>query len=276
VRRRAWIDELLTKRTRIETALGAPLGKMLGCGHFGCVFESTPPWVVKFSIDPTEGPIWSKIVGLINEEAYGALGFPEIKSITRLTPDVPYGGRKKKVWAIVREGVEPVYRTSAELYTDFSRAKFGLPVGSGRFDRIGGDSQLPEDFLSAIYGLSLYQTYARAWHAFTYSPRRSSEYSRTLRAEYHSRDAVEMKIEGILNREFHGPLAGGLGESLSMLASNGVYLRDVHRGNIGWHVAAPGDGNDWDRLVIFDPGHTPTGPATDIPEALIENGRDPL
>ncbi len=276
MRKKAWIEALLTKRMRIETAIDAPLGRMLGCGHFGCVFESTAPWVVKFSIDPTEGPIWSKIVGLIRDESYGDLGFPEIKSITRLTPDIPYGGRKKKVWAIVREGVVPVYRGRESLYTDFSLEKLGLPPGSGRFTRLGEHkSALPEDFVMAIYGLSLYQGLARAWHGFT-SPSRNHDQREALRIHYHSRDAVEAKIEHVLNREFHGPIAGGLGESLSMLASNQVYLRDVHTGNIGWHVAAPGDGDDWDRLVIFDPGHTPTGPATDIPSALIENGREAL
>jgi hypothetical protein len=259
MRKKGWIEALLTKRPALEKAIDAPLGAMLGCGHFGCVFESTPPWVVKFSIDPTEGPIWSKIVGLVKDEAYGDGGFPEIRSITRILPDIQYGGRKKKVWAIVREAVAPVYKSDG-AYTDFSLMKLGRPAGSGYFDRIGTGAPvppLPEDFSDAIYGLAHYQGLAREWH------------------KTHS-DETEAKIERILNRNFHGGIAGPLGESLSMLASNRVFLRDVHRGNIGWHVAAPGDGDDWDRLVIFDPGHTPTGPAKDIPEALVANGRSAL
>ena len=57
VRKKKWVEQLLTKRDKIEKAIGMPLGTMLGCGHWGCVFESTAPWVVKLSIDPTEGPI---------------------------------------------------------------------------------------------------------------------------------------------------------------------------------------------------------------------------
>lgn len=258
-RKKGWVEALLTKRAALEKVLGVPLGEMLGCGHFGCVFDSTPPWVVKFSIDPTEGPIWSKIVGLMKGEQYGEGGFPEIKSITRILPDIPYGGRKKKVWAIVREAVEPVYKSDGG-YTDFSVAKFGLSPGSGRFDVMGSGAShvpAPPDFLDAIYGLALYQGFARGWHK-------------------RPTDEVETQIERVLNNQFHGAIAGPLGESLSMLASNRVYLRDVHRGNIGWHVAAPGDGDDWDRLVIFDPGHTPTGKVTDIEEVLVANGRSAL
>ncbi len=259
-RKKGWVETLLTKRAALEKVLGVPLGEMLGCGHFGCVFDSAPPWVVKFSIDPTEGPIWSKIVGLMKEERYGEGGFPEIKSITRILPDIPYGGRKKKVWAIVRESVAPVYKSSGDEYTDFSIAKLGPAAAGKRTDTIGAGERpppLPQDFSEALYGLAQYQWEAREWH------------------KTHS-DASEQKIERILNRYFSGAIAGPLGESLSMLASNRVYLRDVHRGNIGWHVAAPGDGDDWDRLVIFDPGHTPTGPAKDIQEALIANGRSAL
>jgi len=260
-RKKGWVEALLTKRDALEKVLGVPLGAMLGCGHFGCVFDSTPPWVVKFSIDPTEGPIWSKIVGLMKEERYGEGGFPEIKSITRILPDIPYGGRKKKVWAIVRESVAPVYKAGGD-YTDFSLAKLGQLPGTGQFSKLGGGEvsdgkPLPVDFSDAIYGLAQYQGAAREWH------------------QRHS-DEIETKIERILNRYFSGAIAGPLGESLSMLASNRVYLRDVHRGNIGWHVAEPGDGDDWDRLVVFDPGHTPTSKVTDIEEVLVANGRNAL
>jgi len=103
-RKKKWVEALLTKQAAIEDVLEVPIGRMLGCGHWGCVFESTTPFVVKFSIDPTEGPIWSKIVGLVREEQYGGMGFPNIKSITRLMPDISHSGKKRKVWAIVRDG----------------------------------------------------------------------------------------------------------------------------------------------------------------------------
>jgi GNAT superfamily N-acetyltransferase len=316
VRKKAWVEQLLTKRDKIEKAIGMPLGTMLGCGHWGCVFESTPPWVVKLSIDPTEGPIWSKIKGLLDEERYGDGGFPEIKSIHRITPDLVTGGRKRKVWAIVRENVEPVFKEykARELglhgggtvlrTSPYTTEKLGLhaPVGAYDFQRPRGEvadaavmlglrrpsppaelsawTPQQEDFGRAIDGLMKYKEAATAWHTLR-SPARTHGQIKTqsyYRAQFgcggpsQDRDCLE-KIEYRLNRivetMFHGPACAPLGESLSMLASNGVYLRDVHLLNIGWHVAR--DADDWDRIVIFDPGHTPTKSTGGIEEALVEN-----
>jgi hypothetical protein len=316
VRKKAWVEQLLTKRDKIEAAIGMPLGAMLGCGHWGCVFESTPPWVVKLSIDPTEGPIWSKIAGLVRDEQWGLQGFPEIKSIHRITPDLVTGGRKRKVWAIVRENVEPVFKEykARELglhgggtvlrTSPYTTEKLGLhaPVGAYDFQRPRGEvadaavmlglrrpsppaelsawTPQQEDFGRAIDGLMKYKEAATAWHTLR-SPARTHGQIKTqsyYRAQFgcggpsQDRDCLE-KIEYRLNRivetMFHGPACAPLGESLSMLASNGVYLRDVHLLNIGWHVAR--DADDWDRIVIFDPGHTPTKSTGGIEEALVEN-----
>jgi hypothetical protein len=284
VRKKKWVEQLLTKRDKIEKAIGMPLGTMLGCGHWGCVFESTPPWVVKLSIDPTEGPIWSKIMGLVSEEQYGALGFPEIKSLHRITPDlVTPGGRKKKVWAIVREGVEPVLRAvrgERSEPTEFTFKALRVPEGAP-FDVHSGDytkqmwdeqgiawtSQV-EDFFRALEGLSKYQMLAREWHER--KKPRGRRYLQFSLADVSLAD-VEYRINRVVETMFNGPACAPLGESLNMLASHGVYLRDVHLMNIGWHVAR--DDDDWDRIVIFDPGHTPTAAGKDIEEALVENRR---
>jgi hypothetical protein len=271
LRKKAWVEALLTKRPAIEHALGVPLGKMLGCGHWGCVLDSTPPWVVKLSIDPTEGPIWSKIAGLVKEEVWGDKGFTEIKSIHRLTPDIPYGGRKKKVWAIVREGVEPVFESvrGSLRYSDYTREQLGLDkdteVHGSSLAAYGSDA---EDFSRALDGLGRYQAATRAWHAMKRSTR-SMAYQKFV-----SREDAEEKIERIVQHAFQGGIAAPLGESLHLLAMNGIYLRDVHLMNIGWHVPRDPD-DDWARIVIFDPGHTPTGGA-EIESLLIENGREAL
>jgi hypothetical protein len=267
VRKKAWVEALLTKRDKIEKAIGMPLGTMLGCGHWGCVFESTPPWVVKLSIDPTEGPIWSKIMGLVSEEQYGALGFPEIKSLHRITPDIPYGGRKKKVWAIVREGIEPVYKsTPANISLGGRKGEFTTSF----LQRAAGNEA---DFDRCMSSLLNYKMLATAWHDLGLRPRRGAvfqEYRQDrARREYGTREEIEEKIQRVTDMGFSGSAFAPLGESLSMLASNGVYLRDVHMLNIGWHVTR--DADDWDRIVIFDPGHTPTAGGKDIEEALVEN-----
>jgi hypothetical protein len=278
VRKKAWVEELLKKHDAIERAIEAPLGEMLGCGHWGCVFDSTPPWVVKLSIDPTEGPIWEKIINLINEEQYGADGFTRVKNVFRLKPDyVTPGGKSHKVWAIVREGIEPVYdddkisaHTLDELGIDNPEA---LRTKAAHVDARTRDRVAM--FTDALEGLSHYRHAAKAWHAFN---QRSAGVDHTSFYAAHygirTREQAEDKIQAILRRSFDGPIAGPLGESLSMLASNGVYLRDVHYGNIGWRV--PKDDDEWACLVIFDPGHTPTKGGKDIVEALVENGREAL
>jgi len=279
-RKKAWVDSLLGKREAIEQAIGMPLGEMLGCGHWGCVFESTAPWVVKLSIDPTEGPIWSKIAGLVEDEVWGADGFVKVKSIHRLTPDLVVGGKKRKVWAIVREAVEPVFRefTMKEL----GEKGRGSMVKTSRFtnELLGFSGPVAASFLTAGYylpkgsykneefhvglgGLVRYRDLATLWHL--YGARRRTTYSadrirglESMLGVYSKDDAVE-RIEHVVQHAFSGAYWAPLGESLHMLATHEIYLRDVHAMNIGWHV--PKTDESWTHIVIFDPGHTPTAGA---------------
>jgi len=292
VRKKAWVEALLTKREAIEHAIGVPLGTMLGCGHWGCVFESEHPWVVKLSIDPTEGPIWLKIMGLMREEQYGEGGFPEIMGIRRIMPDLVTGGRKRKVWAIVREGIEPVFKEyhAKELghhgggtmiaTSEFTNAKIGHHTPTRPTSVMvapGQKTRERSDFDKAVSGLMRYRDAATAWHVFGSPPRTHAERRLVSYLEYEgfsSREDAGHKALRIAETAFDGPAWAPLGESLAMLASNGVYLRDVHMLNIGWHIAR--DDDDWDRVVIFDPGHTPTESTGEIEQVLTEHGREAL
>lgn len=267
LRKKKWVEHLLTKRDAIEHAVGMPLGRMLGCGHWGCVFESEPPWVVKLSIDPTEGPIWMKITALIREEQYGDGGFAEILSVRRIMPNLIVGGRNRKVWAIVREGIEPVFKEyrAKELghhgggtmiaTSEHTNRMLGLhhPATPLELKRAYTD----EDVGFALSGLDSYRFTGMAWDD-----------------DRLSREDAAHKAARIAETAFHGGAWAPLGESLAMLASNGVILRDVHLLNIGWHLAR--DDDDWDRVVIFDPGHTPTEGGGDIETVLVEEGREAL
>jgi hypothetical protein len=275
---KSWVTGLLARRSELERAMGQPVGELLGCGAWGCVFKSTDPWVVKLSIDPTEGPIWKKIQNLITEERYGEMGFVEVRSIRRLIPDVVYSGRRRKVWGIVRSEVEPLLGGSdlvdfeGNVLSDFTRAHLGLRPSQSYADLSRsaerGWAQLSaarprraseEELGMAMRGLGIYRGLATSWHS--------------LGRPTYEQERIPTKIEHVLNHYFSGAVGGALGESLSMLASNGVYLRDVHLNNVGWHVAR--DDNDYTRLVIFDPGHTPTDSA-EIEEHLVKNGREAL
>jgi hypothetical protein len=206
-------------------------------------------------------------MGLIGEEQYGDGGFPEIRIIRRIMPDLVTGGRKRKVWAIVREGVEPVFKEyrAKELghhgggtmiaTSEHTNRMLGLPrpVTPSDLRRAYAD----EDVGMALSGLDSYRYTGMAW-----------DHDRL------SREDAAHKATRIAETAFHGGAWAPLGESLAMLASNGIILRDVHLLNIGWHIAR--DDDDWDRVVIFDPGHTPTESGEDIETVLVEEGREAL
>lgn len=237
-----WVTELMEQRAALSRALGVPLGELLGCGNWGCVVDSTPPWVVKFTIDPNEGPIWSKIQRLLDEEDYGQGGLVRVERIARIEPGVMYGGRRKKVVAVVREAVAPVFHyvrgrwghsLDRTALTPHTKTALGIdPAEDAALGRrgsvvivIGDDwvTQTPRvvEFQDNIDALQNYNYYAGHW----FSPQDWE----TTRSE------VSDRLERIVNR-FYGPIGGPIGESLSMLLSNEVVLRDVHLMNIGWRI----------------------------------------
>ena len=65
-----------------------------------------------------------------------------------------------------------------------------------------------------------------------------------------------------------------MGDSLRMLLTNDVVMRDVHLFNIGWRVHET-IGEDWepDCIVIYDPGHTPTPFKPEIEQRMVQNAR---
>jgi len=185
-------------------------------------------------------------------------------------------------------GIEPVFTDvrGSLRFSEFTRAKYNLAEGDwfGDLARSGPDGK---DLDETFGALGKYRTAATDWHVWNAQWRgRESAAAKAAREDIRSRygvysgdasglrNKIEEKIQRIAEMGFQGGACAPLGESLAMLASNGVYLRDVHLMNIGWHVLT--STNDWTRLVVFDPGHTPAGPAADIEETLISNGREAL
>lgn len=267
---KGWVKTLLENQQMLEKASGGwKLGTVLGCGHWGCVVDLLDsPWVLKLTVDPTEAHIWSKIVHLTEEERYGDDGFPRIKKIFKLEPGIPYGAfqptarglkqRTRTAYGIVREKVAPVFNTSGwqAATTPFTAQVLGVQ------DRLGAgttESTLREearrvknhkldDFLMSLEALVKYRDLANQYHGRGPYVRYAEDY----------RQEVLQRISRVLDR-MSGATGGPLGESLQMLASNGVVLADVHYGNIGWRFLPEVEGEEgYTCLVVFDPGHTPT------------------
>jgi hypothetical protein len=289
--RKRWVKDLLTKRHSVEEAIGMPLGDILGCGHFGCVFRSEGPWVVKLSIDPTEGPIWATIGEKIEESRYGSDGFARVKSITRLKPDVGDSKRKNKLYAIVREDCEPLLTgTSASSYSDYTKQKMGVPnwTNSELHAALTGmvklrNTNLPMEVVSRLENLQETLKGIHAYREWGHQARLSRPGARSHDRERfgmygssrtHSyQECIERALRA--TNLMNGAIGGALGESLSMLGDYGIVLFDVHLGNVGWRVHENIDGLDdaGETLVVYDPGHTPTDQTTAIQERFVANAR---
>jgi hypothetical protein len=260
-----WVKELLASKAEIGKAIGAPLGTMLGCGHWGCVLDSSGPWVVKLTIDPNEIPIWEKIIELVDEEGYGGAGVVRVKGLFNLEPGIPYGGRMRKVYAVVREEVEPVFGSTQRgspsyLLSQRSKKELGFHEGvaveyrPGYGQELGSLRSYPEgvvahetdavrEFLTTMRGLFYYQDAARQWFAGQPNPDRV--------------ERVAYSMDGFIGH--------ALSETLIMLISNNIVLRDVHLFNVGWRVRSTIDGEEMPKTIcIFDPGHTPVGKARNV------------
>ena len=264
-----WVDRLIAKRGALERVVDAPLGYMLGCGSWGCVFDSTPPWVVKFTIDPTEGAIWTFIKEWSSREQRAADGIVAVREIVRILPDVHVGDVVHPLHAIVREAVQPMYQGA--YFSERTLRELGLPEGYTVDDdllRRASEWEAPditqetihraEELLETIEWLMSYRSAAGRWH----------ESRQALRKNYWLDEATDRAHA--LRRTRYGAL---IGESLLALIREGIVLRDVHLANVGWRFHAR-----FGRLglVIFDPGHTPVAGGAEIETVLVEEGREAL
>jgi hypothetical protein len=270
--RKIWLNELLEKADQIEEAIQTPIGRLLGCGHYGCVFESESPWVVKITVDPNEGPMVRALADFAERETYAgeAAGFVRVRSVTRILPDVGKGKTKRPVYVIVREDVAPLIAGTRGDFSEETRNRYpSLPENVHLVDmRRLGSSQF-WDLHSTLRGLRKYREVAEDRRL-----RRSR--NRSVAPRYVDPGTEEERVDRACHLMI-GPAGDALGNFLRALYySKNVLLEDVHLGNVGWRIhegIAPW-GEYQEGLVVFDPGHTPTDRGiAGIEERLIRNGR---
>jgi hypothetical protein len=279
-----WVQELLKDRAAVEHAIREPIGQMLGCGYFGCAFDSRDPWVVKLTIDPQEGPMWAVIMDILREEGgRGQSGFTRVKEVVRLRPGVGTGKRKKALYAVVREEVQPIFESKPpNSLTDYSVRRLELDPDDKQINPTIIAKQAPDlDRFSAdlvdtrgIPAASAERIAAQLrdfWNAmramFVYDTAVAKNRKRRL-----SKKDMAAQIRQALAL-CKGEVGRGLGDGLAVLLDHGVVLHDLHVLNVGWRIFADIEG--WPRLdrgiAVFDPGFTPTPYKPKIGERIVEN-----
>jgi hypothetical protein len=230
---------------RVIQPIGAGLGRRLGCGTFGCVWEIlhadlTPSrHVCKISMDPTEGPVTQAILDTgLDKQLDGLVRFLGVWRVPGAY------GRSGTAWVIVRENIAPA---------QYLRWDAPVPyIGPGHPDR--ADFQIwrkEEDEL--VEALLSYNLAARDVIRLKSGGRQVAANQARLRA-------ISM---------LYGTHQGyELAWAVESLQEAGITLADIHTGNLGHRI------HDWPPeqyvgepygevagfpirpLVIFDPGHS--------------------
>lgn len=258
-----WADRALKLNWDAVEAAGLPLPvrssqkwkfEELGCGHYGCVMETSDPTIVfKLTSDPTE----AEFIQLAKP-----LGWPN--GIVRYYAIMPldFTFRRRTVYAIWREaafdvgGLQPRYgfdRQDYELRSrqDFTHNLTAFKENAARFrdqlkrskkpDALWAEAKRLEQWAWNNVGLEDAQG---AW-GFRYINNQRGAYR--LAASYRACAVIAETME-------HTYLSDLVGGAFSFYMDNGFLLADVHAGNVGRvnrEDYDPGEG-PW---VITDPGH---------------------
>jgi len=298
-----WLQELwFNRHEALERAVGMPLREVVGCGFWGCVALSRPPWAVKLTADPNEGPMWRTIARILQESGHGKsqAGLTRVKEAVRLTgvADV------QAAYAVVREEIAPLW-TAEGLASAFTMRKLGFApsweVSVPRADMVeshwsekkeqGWVRRLVEDYgadprrapeaahnlgllWQTVMAIRLYKGLAREQEEAVFHPdvlttdEELEEHERAMQ-ELNSQLWTALLTDG-------GWVGNGLLWALQMLLEHGILLQDLHGNNYGWrvHETVPGFARPLPLgLCIFDPGGTKTieSSAETIPERAVRN-----
>ena len=292
----AWASFLESNLDRFQRTLDVPIGARLGCGRFGCVFESRIPWVVKLTRDESEGPIWSYMSELLSDTDLTAslAAFLRVHDVVRIRPDVVFNDEVQPVFAIVREQAEPVfdqvevvnprdkYDTSFETALSaqtlkilgvtsaaLKRADLQTPVLYKRMsERIemfpkGVQTQFAELHL-AIQGTRSYRQFADVFHRLRWKPNKTA--AENMQAA--ETEAMLLAACSVLERL---ELSRELGVTLAIAHTEAdLIFRDLHLYNIGWRTHRVIDGQKLPQcMVILDPGAMATPYMPEIREVTL-------
>lgn len=259
-----WIEIVRGKQAAYERAIGAPLGEVIGCGHWGCIFESTDGRVVKITLDEQEGPMWASIGVLFKRERKAVVSVPEIHDIVRLAPSLPLKrGGYARPWAIVRDRVMPLMNPEdTNRPSDFTLDLTGdmkldltwrpKPSTTELGTVLQEFTNLQHEYRRKLDNLEWNEWYHRGKPLFGPSVAK----------------AEDLLFDTIAKLE-DNPVGFEVGELYRVMVDAGIRFKDNDPSNFGWLDRR----GKW-RLVLVDPGYTMTTVTPSEPrEEWIENGR---
>lgn len=293
-----WAKFLDENIGRFARTVGVPIGDRLGCGLWGCVFETTPPWVVKFTRDSTEGPIWAYMAELLlDPEISSELdAFLRVRDIVRIRPDVLFQGEEMPVYGIVREEALPVVY-EPYLATDETLRRLGMT--HAMLERAGLPTERPSlndisdalrkfpppvrsachELFAVLLALMEYRKHALVYHQWRGALMRG-DYQGLGREEVEDiSDAAFREMLGTIelmrgDGDFVNRFGDDIGRTLLASVNFGdLVFRDLHLGNVGWRVHERiGDDRRPKTMVILDPGAMATPYSPEIQEVdLVAN-----
>ena len=206
-------------RERIEIAVGAPLDwdHPYGCGAYGCAFPipSRPELVLKVTTDPQEGPITQAIM----ETGYDKTmrGLARIENVWRV-PHLAYDDLVtppelyvNEIYLVLRENIDPI----ADRYQQ---------ARGHDWDHI---SPVPE----AHHALIVFSTEVRNLYDAQLNALQAPSPLYQQRLE-----RTEVAVERALNMLKYDVSTRDIGRALNKLGAKGIYLADLHLGNLGFHL----------------------------------------
>jgi hypothetical protein len=280
-----WVSDLLERQDELEDILGVPLGLTLGCGAFGCVMQSTGPWVVKITSDPTEGNVWQIIQNEERAVPGSMAGFPRVRQVLRVRPDIVTELGPRPLHIIVREGAAPVF-TAQDAISKRTLRELGLPANGYDPMKWFPYSPPPDTLMDElqearvparerpqvmenIYGMLGMLTILRTYRKIGRDVMNERWMDGGISSE--TRATVKRQTKFIMASLHDWWGSAPLARSLMRFANDGEALTDVHFLNIGWREKEKVTGFKDAPIcvVVLDPGATFMDAEVEIEEVTL-------
>lgn len=224
---------------------------LLGCGHYGCVFDTlSPDWVFKITSDPTEAEFVKKAIELAKQDGYWPTGIVQYAGIIELEGT----HRKRPIHALWRQSatnVEEFYAVSNDPYEirnmRESQSALMLYKDLATIVRTGfkgvGLKRLKEGPVKEI--APLMPEYDQQSGDLRYAISKMTGIAKYATA-YHYLAQLPLYMENM------NPVVTYIGNALNYYLEKDIILADVHTGNLGKVTHPEYSEPIW---VITDPGH---------------------